>query len=58
MRKKIAEKFDNFFVNIGPKLSWKIPVSNTHFEQYVKYEGPVFERKELCDEKYFLFTKK
>ena len=58
MRKKIAEKFDNFFVNIGPKLSWKIPVSNTHFEQYVKYEGPVFERKELYDEKYFFFTTK
>ena len=25
-------------------------VKNTHFEQYVKYESPNLERRELCDE--------
>ena len=31
-----------------------MPVLNKQFEQYVKYEGPVLERKELCDEMPFL----
>lgn len=44
-------------MNIGPKLAWQISASNTHFESYVKYDGPTFERKELCDEKYFLSLK-
>ena len=38
-------------MNIGPKIVSKIPVSKTHFEQYVKYERPNLERNELCDEK-------
>ena len=40
-------------MNIGPKIVSKIPVSKTHFEQYVKYEyeHPNLERNELCDEK-------
>ena len=46
----MSKKLNHFFVNIGPNLASKIPVSNTHFEQYVKYEGPILERKELCDE--------
>ena len=48
--KTIVEKFNHFFVNIGPKLASKMPVSNTHFEQYIKYEGPILERRKLCDE--------
>ena len=48
--KKIGKKFNYFFVNIGLKLASKIPVSNTHFGKYVKYEGPILERKELCNE--------
>ena len=43
-------KLNNFFVNIGLKLASKIPVSNTHWERYVKNEGPILERKELFDE--------
>lgn len=48
--KTIVEKFNHFFVNIGPKQASKMPVSNTHFEQYIKYEGPILERRKLCDE--------
>ena len=39
------EKFNHFFVNIRPKLASKIPVSNTHFEQYATYEGPILKNK-------------
>ena len=44
--KTIAKKFNEFFVNIGPKPASEILVLNTH---YVKYEGPDFERKDLCN---------
>ena len=39
------EKFNHFFVNIRPKLASKIPVPNTHFEQYATYEGPILKNK-------------
>ena len=44
-KKTIMEKFNHFFVNIRPKLASKIPVSNTHFEQYATYEGPILKNK-------------
>ena len=51
-KKTTAEKFNQFFANIGPKVASKILVSNTHFDQYVKYEGPNLEdkKKELFNE--------
>ena len=48
--KTTASKFNHFVVNIEPKLASKIPASNTHFEQYVKYEGLILERIAFCDE--------
>ena len=53
MRKQLGKKNYYYFVNIGLKIALKMPVLNTQFEQYVKYEGPVLERKELCDEMAF-----
>ena len=46
----IVKKFNQFFGNIGQKLASKIPLWNTHFEQYVKYDGTILERKEICHE--------
>ena len=34
-------------LNIETKLASKIPVSNTHFKQYVKYESSNLEQKNL-----------
>ena len=48
--KTTAKKFNRFFKKFAPKLFSKIPSSNTHFEQHVKYEGPNLERKELRNE--------
>ena len=48
--KTIASKFNHFFVNVGLKLSSKISVSNTHFQQHVNYEGSNLERKDFCNE--------
>ena len=39
-----------FFVNARLKLASKIPVSNPYFKQYVFYQVPNRERKELCNE--------
>ena len=50
-RKQLMRRqLQKIFVNIGPKLASKMPVSNTHFEQYIKYEGPILERRKLCDD--------
>ena len=48
--KTIAEKFTDFFVNFGPKLTSAIPLSKAYFEQYVEYEVPNLKRKEFCNE--------
>ena len=40
-----GEKLNRFRLNIETKLASKIPVSNTHFKQYVKYESSNLEQK-------------
>ena len=57
MRKKLGKKNYYYFVNIGLKIALKMPVLNTQFEQYVKYEGPVLEKKNFAM-KCLFFTKK
>ena len=42
-----GEKLNRFRLNIETKLASKIPVSNTHFKQYVKYESSNLEQKNL-----------
>ena len=56
--KTMAKNINIFFVNIGPKLASKIPVSITHPKQYVTYKGANLERKELCSEEKYLFLLK
>ena len=34
-KKTIAEKFNSYFINVGSKLTAKIPSSNTNFESYL-----------------------
>ena len=34
-KKTIAEEFNSYFINVGPKLVTKIPPSNTNFESYL-----------------------
>ena len=48
--RKNCEKIQSFFCKCWTKISFTISVSNTHFEQYVEYEGPNLERKEVCNE--------
>ena len=45
-------------VNIGPKLVAKIAVSSTHFKHYVKHEGLILQRKDLCNEElnYYFYS--
>ena len=35
-KKYIANAFNNFFINIGPKLADDIPMATTSFERYVQ----------------------
>ena len=34
-KKIIAEEFNSYFINVGPKPATKIPPSNTNFESYL-----------------------
>ena len=47
--KKIAETFNNYFVNIGPKLAASIPENKTTFQNYIHYNGPCLSTINLTD---------
>ena len=38
-KKEIAEKFNSYFVNVGPSLAASIPESKTSSENYIHYDG-------------------
>ena len=37
---KIAETFNNYFVNVSPNLAAFIPKNKTKFQNYIHYNGP------------------
>ena len=52
MRKQVQKQFNHFFSKYWTKTSFRnTSIKNTHFEQYVKYEGPILERKNFAMKK-------
>ena len=49
-QKTIANSFNEYFVNIGPKLACEIPQSQRSFEMYLKGSDSCFEEVTLSDE--------
>ena len=50
-QKTIANSFNEYFVNVGQKLTSEIPQSQGPFEMYLKGFGSTFEELTLSDEK-------
>ena len=48
-QKSIAEHFNHFFTNIGPKLASNIPKPKQTFESYLKVNGEIYENSSLTD---------
>ena len=48
--KTIANSFNEYFVNVGPKLASEIPQSQRSFEMYLKGSDSLFEEVSLHDE--------
>ena len=49
-QKTIANSFNEYFVNVGPKLACEIPRSQRSFEMYLKESGSFFEEVTSSDE--------
>ena len=49
--KTIAKNFDNFFIEIGPKLASKIPHSLISSEHFLHVHYPFLEEKLITDDK-------
>ena len=49
-QKTIANRFNEYFVNIIPKLAYEIPQSRRSFEMCIKGSDSSFEEVSLCDE--------
>ena len=52
-QKTIANSFNEYFVNVGPKLAFEIPQSQKSFEMYLKESDSSFEEVTLSDEQHF-----
>ena len=49
-KKIIADKFNEFFINIGPNLAAKIPPSNMNFDSYLPHVCTIFAEKSVTEE--------
>ena len=49
-KKTIAENFNKFFSEIGPKLASKIPHSLISFEHFLHGDNPSLEEKPITDD--------
>ena len=49
-QKIIANSFNEYFVNVGPKLACEIPQSQRSFEMYLRESDSSFEEVTLSDE--------
>ena len=47
--KSIAEKFNEFYVNVGPNLAKKIPQSDLNFESYLPKVNTTLNEKSLTE---------
>ena len=48
-KKEIVKTFNNYFVNIGPKLAASIPESKTIFQNCIHYDGPCLSTINFTD---------
>ena len=51
-KKTIAEEFNSYFINVGPKLATKIPPSNTNFESCLPNITASFLEKPLKEKEF------
>ena len=49
-KKIIADKFNEFFINLGPNLAAKIPPSNMNFDSYLPHVCTIFAEKSVTEE--------
>ena len=49
-KKIIADKFNEFFINIGSNLAAKIPPSNMNFDSYLPHVCTIFAEKSVTEE--------
>ena len=49
-QKTIVNGFNEYFVNVAPKLAFEIPLSQRSFEMYLKGSDSSFEELNLSDE--------
>ena len=49
-KKIIADKFNEFFINIGSNLAAKIPPSNMNFDSYLQHACTIFAEKSVTEE--------
>ena len=48
-KKIIADKFDEFFINIGSNLDAKMPPSNMNFDLYLPHVCTIFAKKSVTE---------
>ena len=48
-KKIIADKFNEFFINIGSNLAAKIPPSNMNFDSYLPHIYTIFAKKSITE---------
>ena len=48
----IAEKFNNYFAAIGPKLASKIPQTSKHHSQYINAATPSLQQIKISEEEF------
>ena len=49
-KKIIADKFNQFFINLGPNLAAKIPPSNMNIDSYLPHVCTIFAEKSVTEE--------
>ena len=48
----IADKFNEFFINVGSNLASKIPPSNKNFDSYLLHVSTIFAEKSITEEEF------
>ena len=48
-KKTVAEKFNKFYVNVGPNLASKIPQNNSDYKSHLPDITPLFDEQELTE---------
>ena len=49
-QKTIAEKFNEFYINVGPNLTSKIPQNNHDYKSYLRDITTLFDEQDLTEQ--------